>query len=145
MLTVDHNTLWRQGSFICNDTDLIRTYYRHALSGFFGHVLTTGLGMGIAAAYLRDLPGVESVTVIENDPEIAARFFVPGTRLIVADAWEWEPDRFFDWGFHDIWSVPDEAAAADLEERYAPCVDHQVSLPLTYPDFAKSYVPNPQT
>ena len=105
-----------------------------------GHVLVTGLGLGLVVESILRSPGskVERLTVIEASedvirlvgPHLRARF---GNRLeiIHADAFEWVPPEgaHYDVVWHDIWSNPDNPANASetaiLERLYAPLCDWQ--------------------
>lgn len=71
-------------------------------------VCITGLGLGmVAEACLR--MGVGSVTVVDVDPEVielvAGQIDHPNLRVIQADAHTWQPDRKFDYVWHDIWAT----------------------------------------
>jgi hypothetical protein len=82
-----------------------------------GHVLVTGLGIGMAVhiltTYRPVAKNVKSITVVEIDRQVVrltGRFYEksdPRVRIINADAWEWEPPpgTMFDAAWHDIWDV----------------------------------------
>ena len=80
-----------------------------------GHVLIFGLGLGWAACAAAVLPRVESVTVVERDPQVLALHRdldifaqLPAgararIRLLEGDAMTWRPDRPVDLLLPDIW------------------------------------------
>jgi hypothetical protein len=80
-----------------------------------GHVLIFGLGLGWAACAAAALPGVESVTVVERDPEVLALhrdldIFAQlpvvarrRIRLLEGNAMTYVPDRRVDLLLPDIW------------------------------------------
>jgi hypothetical protein len=95
---------------------------------FQGHVLVTGLGIGMAVhimtKYRPVAKNVKSITVIEIDPHIVkltGKFYEKSDRrvtIIRADAWEWEPEpngrgsprKLFDCAWHDIWDMGGQSA-----------------------------------
>ncbi|NJM13183.1 MAG: hypothetical protein HC889_16120 [Synechococcaceae cyanobacterium SM1_2_3] len=51
---------------------------------------------------------MKSMTVLEKSEDVIKLVAptyegVNGLRIIHADAFEWKPDREFDWAWHDIW------------------------------------------
>ena len=108
-----------------------------------GALLVSGLGLGLLLQVLyrqkrlasgsakkpKDEPEpFHHVTILEKEQDVVdlvAQHYLkrhPGLRVICADAFTWEPDRKFDWAWHDIW--PDMCAdylpqMAKLRRRYA--------------------------
>lgn len=90
-----------------------------------GHTVVMGLGMGWIAANIALNPAVQSVTVIERDPEVIALFTqaqafgdLPAEaaaklRIIEADALHWQPDSPVDFLYADIWLHLTEPRAVD--------------------------------
>lgn len=101
-----------------------------------GHVLTTGLGLGMFVERALESPAVECVTVVEGNPDVVALVwptislaFGGRVRLIEADARAYTPDRRYTTIWHDIWPTPNaeenRADRAAMEPRYAPWCDWQ--------------------
>ena len=93
-----------------------------------GHVLVTGLGLGMVLLPLLDNPEVESVCIVENNGDVAQLVLPPLVEYIgkrygvqtrsrdvcisLGDAWTWDPfketikkGQKFDTIFHDIWAT----------------------------------------
>jgi hypothetical protein len=80
-----------------------------------GHVAMFGLGLGWSTALCALKPEVESVTVVECDPELIALHRMLGlieglpggagakVRIVEGDAFGWRPDNEVDLLFADIW------------------------------------------
>ena len=109
----------RRGIVMSNTPMEVRTNleaYRQAR----GKVLINGLGMGMLLDGILRKPEVESVRVIELDPDVIAlvgpRFADnPKCEIIQADAFEYRPARgeVFDYVWHDIW---DDISAENIEQ-----------------------------
>jgi hypothetical protein len=85
-----------------------------------GKVLINGLGLGMLLDGVLRKPEVDSVRVIEVDPDVIAlvgpRFADnPKCEIIQADAFAYSPGRgeVFDYVWHDIW---DDISASNLEQ-----------------------------
>jgi len=85
-----------------------------------GRVLVGGLGIGMAAAMIADMPKVEEVTVVEFAPEVIEMMHdqLPKTKtsikIVEADLFSYLkncPD--FDFAYFDIWSPTGEGAWND--------------------------------
>lgn len=75
-----------------------------------GRVLVGGLGLGILASTLAEREGVESVTVVEIDPDVATLCARPGYELVVQDLREFlenTPSKF-DCYVLDTWQATNE-------------------------------------
>jgi hypothetical protein len=74
-----------------------------------GHVLLSGLGLGMALSVLLKMDDVTKVTVIEQSAEViqlVGRYYDdPRVDIIHADAFAWSPPEGFscDVAWHDIW------------------------------------------
>jgi precorrin-6B methylase 2 len=78
-----------------------------------GHILITGLGIGMVAAACLRKPEVKSIIVIERQPEVIqlvaptlqkmAEVAGKPLQIIEADALKWKPNQKFDLAWHDIW------------------------------------------
>lgn len=105
-----------------------------------GHVLITGLGLGVVMESMFQSPGsrVENVTIVEASAEViglVAPHFKDryGERLTIehASAFDWVPaqDAHFSVAWHDIWPNPyDPAIAPEMDrliDRYATYCDWQ--------------------
>lgn len=110
-----------------------------------GHVLVTGLGLGLVAeAMLESNPDVR-VTVVEFSPDVV-KLVAPhlrsrhGSRLEIVEgnAFTWQPPAGarYSVGWHDIW--PDPYAATNgaemqrLDDHYAPYCEWQGFWPREY-------------
>lgn len=118
-------TLHTHGDLVMKDTrDELETHLDFMLKAR-GRVLITGLGLGCVARGCLANPRVESVTVIERDPDVLRlvrpHFLTPAARLaqagryciIEACAIEWAKNTAerFDCAWHDLWSDPDAQEA----------------------------------
>lgn len=130
------SVLERDSAFVAINSEVMRYVFSRIFDGWHGDVVTTGLGLGIAAQMLADMPSVQSVSVIEEDAEVCrlVQLRSPKMRTINADAWYWQPDAYFDFAFHDIWShFPlDNSEEARLMHVWQPWAAHQVCLPTAY-------------
>ncbi len=104
----EFTALRRNGQVIMSDTNAeIHDLLEH-IDDLRGHVLVTGLGLGMTVQALLKRDSVKSITVIEQSKDVlnlcAGRFKKEKrVRIINADAYTWEPDRKFDSAWHDIW------------------------------------------
>jgi hypothetical protein len=87
-----------------------------------GHVLVTGLGLGVMVAGLAAKKEVKKITVIEKSPDViklAASYYRQRGRIRVirADAFTWRvPEGSkFNFAWHDIW---DGISRSNLGEMY---------------------------
>jgi len=73
-----------------------------------GDVLVTGLGIGMVASALAKKNNVRSITVIEASEDVinlvAPHLESEKITVIHADAFKYEPDKHFDFAWHDIWT-----------------------------------------
>ena len=103
-----------------------------------GHVLITGLGLGMVPLMLR-LRGsraAATITIIEKDPDVI-RLVAPHLYLgpssgrlrkidvIEADAFTWKQDRTFDCAWHDVW----DRTAPINKQDYARLRRHYIIPP----------------
>jgi len=98
----------------------------HFLSALKGHVLVTGLGLGMVPHILTKTKeyskDVKSVTVIEKDRHIiklVGKFYRdsdPRIKIICADAFTWQPPRSmkYDAAWHDIWDCIDDDNRSEM-------------------------------
>lgn len=101
------------GAVLMSDTIMERRSNYYPSKRANGHVLLGGLGIGLIPTKIAPYPRVESITVLEIEPEIIRlvephiRSYLDGDsdklRIIQADAYEWQPDRKFDTMYMDIW------------------------------------------
>jgi hypothetical protein len=98
-------------------------FFRHAK----GNVLVQGLGLGCCLNVIRHIPEVQSITVIEINPDVIAlvgpHFVDPKVSIIQGDARTWQPPKgaFYDAVWHDIWSdicTDNLKEMATLHRRY---------------------------
>lgn len=104
-------TLRRNGVTIMSDTNAEVHDLRRHLPYLTGHVLVTGLGLGMTVNALLNIPRyaerVDSVTVVEQSPDVVNlcwnKYAGRNAKLVIADAYEYVPARRFDSAWHDIW------------------------------------------
>lgn len=101
------------GEVVMEDTPFeLRTHLGFVLRAH-GNVLVTGLGLGCVVRGLLANPAVESVTCIENSPDVLnlVAKYMPTSRLAIieADALEWTAKniQIFDCAWHDLWTDRD--------------------------------------
>ncbi len=95
------------GAVMMSDTWLERMSNQEFVEKANGHVLMGGLGLGMCVVRLTAKPEVESLTVIECDPDVI-KLIEPHVRhpkltVIEADVFTWETRRKFDVIYMDIW------------------------------------------
>jgi spermidine synthase len=98
-----------------------------------GHVLISGLGIGMILRPLAAKDGVKSITVLELEQDVidlVAPHYSDLDKLtiIAANAFEWVPDKQYDMAFHDIWPTYGASMLPDfktLKARYKKHVTHQ--------------------
>ena len=103
--------LHKQHGVVMSDTPAELNDFIPYVRRFSGRVLVTGLGLGVVLQAILRQSGVEHVTVVEGDADVAALtwpVFADNSRcsLAVADAYEWKPPKGarFDHAWHDIWN-----------------------------------------
>lgn len=137
-----HTKLLYKDQIFMSDTpfeiNTMREFYVHAT----GHVLITGLGLGLIAASVAQKESVETVIVIEKSYdviELVAKHYDYDNLIVVwADAFTFNPRKEgyldkgqkYDWVFHDIWPDinPDNYGEMKfLHRRYAHWAKNQIS------------------
>lgn len=129
LMRIDKN--YRQ-VVVMTDTPAEVREHLEAIDAAHGHVLITGLGIGmVAAAMLRNTLEVERVTVVEQSkdvldlvaPTLFKRFGRRRLEVVNASAYEWDPgERRFAFAWHDIWDdISDDnlPQMAQLKAKYA--------------------------
>lgn len=117
-----------------------------------GHVLVTGLGLGLVAESMLQTPGsrVERITIVEASGDVIALVASHlekkyDGRIVVYEgsAFDWNPppgDRYTV-GWHDIWPNPHDSSRwpemETLEARYQPYCEWQGSWVRDYLDAEK--------
>ncbi len=112
-----------------------------------GHILITGLGLGLVAEALLKAEDstVERITIVEYSPDVI-RLVAPhllaryGGKLeiVEGDAYRWQPppEACYSVGWHDIWPDPHDPVTLRqmeiLEARYRPFCDWQGCWPRDY-------------
>lgn len=111
-----------------SDTPTERGDHLRALQDAHGHVLVAGLGLGMYPLAAALKPEVESVTVIEIDPD-TIQAILPHLRqhrpieVVRSDIFTYQPDRTFDFVWLDIWEDIHQfnlAEMARLRHRLLP-------------------------
>lgn len=101
-----------------------------------GDVLIAGLGIGMILEPMLQNPKVTSITVLEREQDVfdmvAGHFseeLASGKlRIVMADVFTWEPDRRYDFVYHDIWHEISDCNLKEfdtLREKYAPFAGEQ--------------------
>ncbi len=107
-----------QGVVYMSDTIAERRDHEPFVAIARGHVLVTGLGLGVVLPPLFAKPEVRTVTVVERQREVFSLVaphysdrYGSRLKLVHCDAYQWEPPPTvgFDCAWHDIW--PDLTAA----------------------------------
>lgn len=90
-----------------SDTKMERQTNAEFIRKAHGDVLIGGLGIGMLIENLKDIPGVLTITVLENNSNLISliedRFKHPKVTIIYADVFTWKSDRKFDCIWMDIW------------------------------------------
>jgi hypothetical protein len=88
-----------------------------------GHVLVTGLGLGMVADGLALKSNVKKITVVEKDEHIIRMVYphlqsLHGDKIVVvhADAFKWETPTVFGAAWHDIWPKIDPDNLSDMRK-----------------------------
>jgi hypothetical protein len=108
----------RRGLIMSDTPDEMRDHYT-AVGKAHGHVLITGLGIGMVLAAVLRKADVTKVTVIEIDPDVVAlvgpHYSDPRVEIVTASAFDYRPPKGTRYGaaWHDIW---DNICADNLPE-----------------------------
>lgn len=124
-----------QGLFM-SDTPAELNDARCLFGSAFGSVLITGLGLGMIPLALLRIRSIEHITILELEQDVinlvGPSMTDPRIRVVHADAFAWQPDRGFDWAWHDIWPDMNEdnlPEMARLRRRYGKFMSgHQRQL-----------------
>lgn len=107
-----------------------------------GHVLVTGLGLGLVAESMLQTPGsrVEKITIVEASRDVMALVaehleskYAGRIEVVHGSAFDWEPPDgvHYSVGWHDIWPNPHDSKRwpemETLEAHYRPYCDWQGS------------------
>lgn len=105
-----YTQLKRGSTLVMSDTPSEIRDHRDFVLMARGHVLVTGLGLGVVTNALALKDRVEHVTVIEKSADViklVGPFFKDNSKVTIihADAFTWQPPRGarFDCAWHDIW------------------------------------------
>lgn len=85
-----------------------------------GHVLITGLGLGLCIAACLRKPEVKHITVVEIDADLIAlvgkHYQHRKVHIIQGDAFTWQPEKRirYDAAWHDIWVSPSSEHLEDM-------------------------------
>ena len=89
-----------------------------------GHVLVSGLGLGMVVGMILKQPGVKSVTVVEKQSEVIAlttpylqSLKTDRVRVVHQDIFKFLDARrpaFYDFAYHDIWYGTNEGTWAEI-------------------------------
>lgn len=93
-----------------------------------GNVLTTGLGLGIVLTMAKDCPRIKSIEVLEKNQDVIDLVspFFPDTKVIQGDAWEYVPDKVYDYIWHDFDSgILNLEGQEKIMKRYEPYARQQ--------------------
>jgi hypothetical protein len=108
-----YTKLCNEGGVVMSDTPSERREHYPIVFEAKGHVLMSGLGIGMALQACLLKPVVESVTVIEIEADVIAlvaphyqAMFGDRFKLVHADVREWKPAKGIKYQavWHDIWS-----------------------------------------
>lgn len=98
------------GQIMMTDTDMERTSNRTVLLCAHGHVLVAGLGLGMILHPILAKSSVETVTVLEKNPDVI-KLIEPTVRhpkltVVQADVFDWTPPPApkFNTVYFDIWA-----------------------------------------
>jgi hypothetical protein len=104
-----YTQLRRKGALWMSDTPAERMDHLDFIRAAKGHVLISGLGIGVCIGPVLAKPEVESITVLEIAPEvielIAGHYADPRLTVVETDALTWKPPKGIRYGavWHDIW------------------------------------------
>lgn len=97
------------GHTMMSETPMEHRTNREFVWDAHGDILIGGLGLGMIILAVQDKKEVNSITVIENNPDViaAVQHQLPlnnKVRVVQGDAYTWVPDMKFDGVYMDIWS-----------------------------------------
>lgn len=103
-----YKRLMRGDVVVMSNTRMEIITHRTIIRAARGHVLLNGLGLGVVLTAILGKPEVESVTVIEQSPDVIALVAPtyqpdPRVKIVQADAFEYKPQTRFNAVWHDIW------------------------------------------
>lgn len=130
-----YTQLFENGTLWMSDTPAEQEDHLNFVAIASGHVLITGLGIGMVAAACLRKPDVSHVTVVEFQLDVItlvepslrklAESLGKHLQVVCADAYAWVPSRKYDFAWHDIWptiSADDAEKHTEIMEHYAPWV-----------------------
>lgn len=110
LVTGEYTRLTCNGAVIMSDTPHEMRDHEPIVRRARGHVLINGLGLGMVLGAVMRKPDVETVTVVELDPDVIAlvapHYTAPNVTVVEGDALTWKPPRGarYEAVWHDIWS-----------------------------------------
>lgn len=132
----DFTRLLHDKTVVMSNTSMEVKTHGPLLSRAHGHVLVTGLGIGMAADALLKRPKVDRITVVEASEDVIALTAPvyaqdPRVEIIHADAMTWSPPAgtVYDFAWHDIWPTIDCDNLRQMEtlkERFKPFARDQL-------------------
>ena len=121
---------------IMSDTDAERADHLEFVRAAKGHVLISGLGLGMCIAAVLRKPDVTKVTVLEIDPDlislVSPHYIDPRLEIININAFDYDPPERVHYGavWHDIWDAITSANLPEMDTLHAKfdhCSDWQGS------------------
>lgn len=112
------------GSVVMSDTDMEKDTNWRAVRHANGNVLIAGLGLGMIVLPLLENPNVESITVIEKNPDVIKLVYphLKSDKLAVinADIFEWKPEKTakYDSIYFDIWTFITTDSLPDIKKLH---------------------------
>jgi spermidine synthase len=126
--------LYVGGTLMMSDTQMEHATNREVVRRAHGHVLITGLGVGMVLVPILATSDVQTVTVVEPSADVIAlvapHFTDPRLKIVEGDAFTWRPDPGirYDVIYHDIWPYITTANLPEitrLHQRYARWLNRQ--------------------
>lgn len=124
--------LHERRGLVMSDTEAeMRDHYSAVLNAK-GHVLISGLGIGMVLGAILRRPHVERVTVIEIDADLIAlvspHYECPRLEIVQADVFQWSPPKGARYGavWHDVWDEicgDNKKSMMTLRRRYGRRAD----------------------
>lgn len=122
--------LMHNGECVMSDTNMERRTNAEFCRKAHGDIIIGGLGIGMIIMEIQDKPEVNSITVIEKNPEVielvASQLnFNNKVKIICADVFDWKPDPGvkYDMAYMDIWNWINRTVYKDemqpLKRKYA--------------------------
>ena len=103
-----YTSLYQNNYLIMSNTPAELSDHMAFINKAHGHILISGLGIGMVISKLLKKDNIESITIIELNKEVIElvgdTYKHPKVKIINDNIFKWKPDKHYDFAWHDIWN-----------------------------------------